>query len=210
MIEGKNSLLLFLIFFPRTQSPPSTTSTTDDPSTTNEPAAATTKPLDPSYRTALLVTALSVLHLILTAIISISILTFQPLHAQTLADALGIVSTILASIQYLPQIYTTYHLGRVGSLSLPMMLIQTPGSFVWAGSLAARLGTEGWSAWAVYVVTGTLQGVLLGMGIVFEVRARRAERDGIKRRIVLGQEEDTGDGVVGEESEETPLLGSER
>ena len=79
----------------------------------------------------------------------------------------------LAAIQYFPQIWTTYNLKHVGSLSIPMMLIQTPGSFVWAASLAARLGTEGWSTWGVYLVTGCLQGCLLAMGIYFEVQARR-------------------------------------
>lgn len=54
-----------------------------------------------------------------------------------------------------------------------MMLIQTPGSFVWAGSLAARLGTEGWSTWGIFLVTGCLQGCLLVMGIYFELKARR-------------------------------------
>lgn len=53
------------------------------------------------------------------------------------------------------------------------MVIQTPGSFVWAGSLAARLGIEGWSTWGVYLVTGFLQGSLLVMGIYFEVQARK-------------------------------------
>lgn len=57
-----------------------------------------------------------------------------------------------------------------------MMLIQTPGSFVWSGSLAARLGVEGWSTWGVYLVTGCLQGCLLVMGICFEVQARREKR----------------------------------
>lgn len=57
------------------------------------------------------------------------------------------------------------------------MLIQTPGSFVWSGSLAARLGWAGWSIWGLFLVTGCLQGCLLVMGICFEVKARRAKMD---------------------------------
>jgi hypothetical protein len=64
-----------------------------------------------------------------------------------------------------------------------MMLIQTPGSFVWSGSLAARLGVEGWSTWGVFLVTGCLQGCLLVMGICFEVKARRA-RQNLEEEIV--------------------------
>lgn len=54
-----------------------------------------------------------------------------------------------------------------------MMVIQTPGSFLWAGSLAARLGSRGWSSWGVFIVTGCLQGCLLVMGVVFELRKRK-------------------------------------
>jgi hypothetical protein len=57
-----------------------------------------------------------------------------------------------------------------------MMVIQTPGSFLWAASLAARLGMEGWSTWGVYLITGCLQGCLLVMGISFEIKARRQLR----------------------------------
>jgi hypothetical protein len=93
------------------------------------------------------------------------------------------MATVLAAIQYLPQIWMTWNLGHVGSLSIPMMLIQTPGSFVWSGSLAARLGLAGWSTWGVFLVTGCLQGCLLIMGIYFEVQARR-ERKGMDQDSV--------------------------
>jgi hypothetical protein len=69
------------------------------------------------------------------------------------------------------------------ALSIPMMCIQTPGSFVFAASLAARLGAEGWSSWGMFVVTGCLQGCLLGMGISFELRDRRRKRDEQRRRV---------------------------
>ncbi len=74
------------------------------------------------------------------------------------------------------------------------MLIQTPGSFVWSGSLAARLGIEGWSTWGVFLVTGCLQGCLLGMGIYFEVLARRSrqhteEEVSLFKRLILCEEE---------------------
>lgn len=63
------------------------------------------------------------------------------------------------------------------------MLIQTPGSFVWSASLAARLGVEGWSSWGTFLVTGCLQGCLLVMGICFEVKARRAARELVSSMI---------------------------
>lgn len=148
-------------------------------------------------------TALSVIHAIIIAILSFYFVYARPSHAQAWANFLGIFSTVLASIQYFPQIYTTYMLKRVGSLSIPMMLIQTPGSFVWAASLAARLGNEGWSAWGVYLVTGCLQGTLLVMGSYFEIMHRRNERKELQARMAQAQSEPPDD------TEQTPLLRSE-
>lgn len=153
------SLFLFLVFFPRT------------PPIHDEDE----EPIGDQYtwRTALTVAFVCLLHGLLIIIVSTGLFYARPGKLGTWANILGITATILATIQYLPQIWMTWFLGHVGSLSIPMMLIQTPGSFVWAGSLAARLGVEGWSSWGVFLVTGCLQGCLLVMGICFEVRDRR-------------------------------------
>ncbi|KAJ9644583.1 hypothetical protein H2199_003546 [Coniosporium tulheliwenetii] len=169
-------MLLFLVFFPR----PSATDSENDPK-------------GPTYRSALIVVGVSILHFLLVFLISITLLARFPETLQLWANILGISASVLASIQYLPQIYTTWKLQAVKSLSIPMMCIQTPGSFVFAASLAVRLGREGWSAWTVYLVTGCLQGVLLVMGISFEVREWR------KRKAVA---EGSGDG----NGERAPLL----
>lgn len=115
----------------------------------------------------------SIIHALLVLLVSILVLTRLPTFSQAWADLLGVGSTVLALIQYLPQLWTTWQLQHVMSLSIPMMCIQTPGSFVFAGSLAARLGVAGWSAWGVYVITGILQGGLLAMAITFELRDMR-------------------------------------
>lgn len=88
-----------------------------------------------------------------------------------------------------------------------MMCIQTPGSFVWAASLAARFGPSGWSAWGVYVVTGTLQGTLLVMGSWYEIQQRRKERKEIESRIdevVNATQEEQNDAATADER--TPLI----
>ncbi|PGH17778.1 hypothetical protein AJ79_00919 [Helicocarpus griseus UAMH5409] len=146
-------LFLFIIFFPRST-----------PSHLTKPTPTTAPP----FRIALLVGAICILQTIATAIVAIIIVVGHPAQRQLCANVFGIIAAILSSIQYFPQIYTTFLLRRVGSLSIPMMCIQTPGSLVWAASLAARLGTEGWSSWGVYVVTALLQGTLLVMGVYFE------------------------------------------
>ena len=84
-----------------------------------------------------------------------------------------------------------------------MMCIQTPGSFVWVGSLAARFGWEGWSTWGIYLVTGVLQGCLLAMGITFELREfrkRKAQREALEENGVAREDGD----------ESTRLLENER
>lgn len=152
-------LLLFLVFFPRSAALPTQTT-----------------PKQPTWRTALTIALLCLFHGLIIVFISAWLLLSKPHHLSLWANVLGIMSASLAAIQYLPQIWTTWHLGHVGSLSIPMMVIQTPGSFVWAASLAARLGVQGWSTWGVFLVTGALQGCLLGMGLWFEVQNRRSRK----------------------------------
>jgi len=150
-------LLLFLLFFPRA-------------TPASYPLKSTSQA---SYRTAILVSVICILHAGVVFVISLTIIYLRSAYLRSWAEIIGILGTILAAIQFLPQIWTTWSLQEVGSLSIPMMCIQTPGSFVWVGSLAARFGWEGWSTWGIYLVTGLLQGCLLGMGFAFELRAGR-------------------------------------
>ena len=156
-------LLLFIIYFPRAT-----------PFIPPEDIKA-----KPSYRTALTVTFVAIGHAIALAIITIAIGAGAPQYLQAYANALGICAAVLTSIQYFPQLWTTWKLGRIGSISIPMMCIQTPGGFLWAASLSARLGWDGWSAWGIYLITATMQGVLLVMGIIFELQHRRHKRQGL-------------------------------
>jgi uncharacterized protein with PQ loop repeat len=151
--KKRYSLLLFLVFFPRRPDVPQRE--------------------QPEWRTAVAVAFLCLIHGVVTAIISLVFITRHPGAVQAWANVLGITAAVLACVQYFPQIWTTYRLRHVGSLSIPMMVIQTPGSFVWAWSLFSRYGISGWSTWGVYCVTGCLQGCLLVMGINFEIQARR-------------------------------------
>jgi hypothetical protein len=146
-------LMLFLVFFPR-----------DEPTADGK---------TPQWRVALIVGFICVLHGLAVVIISAAFYMARPDLLSLWAHILGITATVLACVQYFPQIWTTYTLRHIGSLSIPMMLIQTPGSFLWSGSLAARLGPGGWSTWGVFLVTGCLQGCLLALAIYFEVLARR-------------------------------------
>ncbi|KOS23293.1 Uncharacterized protein ESCO_003985 [Escovopsis weberi] len=126
----------------------------------------------PKWQTAATVALICLLHallvIVLTSIFAIAI----PSHLSFWANCMGVMAATLAAVQYIPQIYTTYQLKHVGSLSIPMMCIQTPGGFLFAASLFARLGMEGWSTWAIYLLTAAMQGTVLAMGIYYEIGRR--------------------------------------
>ncbi|OKL62707.1 hypothetical protein UA08_01640 [Talaromyces atroroseus] len=200
-------LILFIIFFPRaTLTNPSTENEPDNNNDNNDAVKQA------SYRTAVLVVIACIAHAAIVLIVSLVVAIKAPSHLQAWANFLGIMSAVLASIQYFPQIWTTFRLQKVGSLSIPMMCIQTPGSLVWAASLAQRLGVEGWSAWGVYVLTAILQGTLLVMGIYFEYLGPK--KDVIDHPFVS----DAQSGTEGEQqqdedqqaTENTPLLAEPR
>jgi hypothetical protein len=56
----------------------------------------------------------------------------------TWATFLGVSSAILAAIQYAPQLAYTFDIKLVGALSIPMMMIQTPGAILMVLSIALR------------------------------------------------------------------------
>ncbi|KAK1749842.1 hypothetical protein QBC47DRAFT_130689 [Echria macrotheca] len=128
---------------------------------------------NPRWQTALLVASLTLLHGLAVIVVTGILATVAPDKLAIWANVLGVMAALLAAVQYIPQIWTTYHLKHVGSLSIPMMCIQTPGGFVFAGSLFARLGLAGWSSWGIFVLTATMQGILLYMAIHYEIAARK-------------------------------------
>jgi len=127
----------------------------------------------PRWQTAVMVASLCLLHGLLVILLTAVFAFIVPHLLSAWANALGLMGAILAAVQYLPQIYTTYHLKHVGSLSIPMMCIQTPGGFLFAGSLFIRLGWEGWSSWGIFLLTAIMQGMLLSMAIYYEVQRNR-------------------------------------
>lgn len=156
-------MLLFLVFFPR--NPPTTPTATATTSTALQDTRI------PSWKEAVLVLALSAAFFIFALIGSVVFVYALPSHLQAWANFLGVLATVLAAVQYIPQIHMTWALQETGSLSIPMMCIQTPGSFVFAASLYSRLGLAAWSAWGLFIFTGCLQGCLLAMSFLFMWRA---------------------------------------
>lgn len=84
------------------------------------------------------------------------------------ADISGVISTLLAIIQYIPQIYTTFTVKHAGSLSIPMMCLQTPGGFIWSYSLYSQPNSK-WSSWLPFFSAANLQLILLIMCVYFKM-----------------------------------------
>ncbi|KAF1944422.1 PQ loop repeat protein-like protein [Clathrospora elynae] len=151
-------MLLFLIFFPRS----------------NQVEAEEEQDTSmPTWKEAIFVLAVSIAFFIAAFIGSLVFVYALPSHVRGWANFLGLLATALAAVQYIPQIFMTWRLQETGSLSIPMMCIQTPGSALFAASLYMRLGMGGWSAWGLFILSGCLQGVLLGMSLWFVWRDRR-------------------------------------
>ncbi|KAI0633969.1 hypothetical protein C8Q77DRAFT_714608 [Trametes polyzona] len=108
--------------------------------------------------------------------------THRPRQLQLWATFLGVSSALLAALQYAPQIAHTARLKLVGALSIPMMLLQTPGAVLMVLSIALRPGTN-WTTWISYAVAGAMQGVLLVMCIIFRARQHRHGLDDFGRPL---------------------------
>ncbi|POS71974.1 hypothetical protein DHEL01_v209627 [Diaporthe helianthi] len=122
---------------------------------------------EPNWQIAVMVATVVLVHILLTVVLTAIFALALPRHLTSWSIFNGVLAAGLAAIQYIPQITMTYHLKHVGSLSIPMMCIQTPGGFLFAASLAARLGWAGWSTWGIYLLTACMQGSLLGMALYY-------------------------------------------
>lgn len=160
--------MLFLIFFPATSEEVDLSSSTA--TLTNSPP--------PKRRDQVIVGFTTLVVLFVVGITSIALVAAYPHHTQNWANFLGTVAGILAMIQYIPQIYYTWRLGEIRSLSILTMLIQVPGAFLFAFSLWLRVGWEGWSTWLMFLVTGVLQGVLFGLAVSYWWAQRNSSNDG--------------------------------
>lgn len=126
--------------------------------------------------------ARQVLHLsnafaLLILVISGVILHYYPQASQTWADTLGLGLAIGACLQWLPQIVTTWRLGHLGSLSSASLFFTAPYTWIFGISMIVRVGTNGWSAWIVYVLVGTMQLVLIGFAVIFKMQESGLQND---------------------------------
>ncbi|KAJ1995022.1 hypothetical protein H4R33_000037 [Dimargaris cristalligena] len=146
-------------------------------------------------------------HMALTVFIGFALaVAFEPnaWQIRSWAGILGILSMLMACMQFFPQIWKTWTRRSVGALSIPMMLLQTPGGFLFAYSIYIRPGVN-WTSWITYLMSATLQGVLLTICIAWYFRERRMARStlpGPSRNVVVSAPAGQPEPVL----ESSPLL----
>ena len=106
-------------------------------------------------------------------VISAIILNQYSWASQIWADILGVCLALGAVFQWAPQIGTTWRLGHLGSLSPIGLCFQAPYTWIFGISMIVRVGLQGWSAWIIYVLVGTMQVVLIGFAIACRIREKR-------------------------------------
>lgn len=80
----------------------------------------------------------------------------------------GTAAAVVVTVQYIPQIITTFRMKDKGSLSIIMLAIQTPGGI--ANTLFIALGQgEHWTTWLSYLAAAIEQGILLFLCVYFEI-----------------------------------------
>ncbi|KAG6330156.1 hypothetical protein ID866_8934 [Astraeus odoratus] len=130
----------------------------------------------------------------------------RPRQVELWAAFLGVSSGVLAAIQYAPQLQRTYALKLVGALSIPMMIIQSPGGIVMAVSIAIRPGTN-WTSWIMYIVSAVMQTCLLLMCFAWKMRQRKLGIDDFGRPLDgLSSTEDRGGAAVTEDVAEAEAV----
>ncbi|PWA03459.1 hypothetical protein BB558_000376 [Smittium angustum] len=115
------------------------------------------------YETALLVTFSIITYftfcLLVTTLFGETV-GFYSVYIRTWAKILGIFSLSVTIVQFIPQIAKTIKLKHVGSLSIPMMMIQTPGGFMFVYIIASQQDSN-WTSWVSTFSAAVFQGVLL-------------------------------------------------
>lgn len=185
------SVLLYLVFFPYN------TAAEQEEDLTASITSLTATPPTNTRRDPLIVGASIFVTLFLVALVSVALVFAFPHHTQLWADILGSVSGVLGMIQYVPQIRYTWKAKDVKSLSITTLVAQAPGSFLFALSLGLRVGLEGWSTWIVYVITGSLQFVLLGMAFTF-AHQRRQQSKAVESTISEHEDADERTALLGD------------
>ncbi|EPX74735.1 CTNS domain-containing protein [Schizosaccharomyces octosporus yFS286] len=105
-------------------------------------------------------------------ILSATVLTYN----MAWAAFLGFSASFCAIVQYVPQFISTIRHKSHGALSIPMMVVQTPGGFL-IGYLLSRLPGTNWTSYMMYVVSASLQAVLLSLCFYYHLQNKKTKQE---------------------------------
>lgn len=123
--------------------------------------------------------------------ISIFLLALSLEHntAQFIGSIFGLIAGVTSLFQFIPQIIETCKSRRIGSLSLQMLCIQCPGSFLFAFTISRQPGSN-ISSWATFAIGGILQLVLILVCLLWVENGRiHLEEDAVVQNIDRNLEE---------------------
>eukprot|EP01096_Ripella_sp_DP13-Kostka_P006279 TRINITY_DN2247_c0_g1_i1.p1 TRINITY_DN2247_c0_g1~~TRINITY_DN2247_c0_g1_i1.p1 ORF type:complete len:307 (+),score=98.94 TRINITY_DN2247_c0_g1_i1:23-922(+) len=107
------------------------------------------------------------------------------------ADALGILGTVIVLAQFTPQLIETYKLKTAGNLSMVMLLIQVPGTWIWFFDMVFFEG-EAWAVWLSTFVAAVQVTMLFSQVLYYDVYLRR-KRERSHFQGVLLEDDDEDD-----------------
>ncbi|KAI0037015.1 hypothetical protein K488DRAFT_67177 [Vararia minispora EC-137] len=152
-----------------------------------------------SWNTSIVLSWIVAIHVVFISFVSAILISTSPhdpsgtvrsSQLELWATFLGISSGLLAAFQYAPQIVHTYRLKLVGALSIPMMIMQTPGGIAMTLSIALRPGTN-WTSWIQFLVGVVMQGTLLVMCIMWKFRQAKLGIDDFGHPLKPGHSDPT-------------------
>lgn len=109
-------------------------------------------------------------------------------HGKLFGSVLNIMSSMITTVVWVPQIITTINLRHIGSLSLLSLLIQAPGS-LFTFIFQVYISKSSWFVGAPYLVCFIFQLTLLTLGFIFEYRKKKKRGDIYK--LYATDDEDT-------------------
>ncbi|PVV02687.1 hypothetical protein BB560_002854 [Smittium megazygosporum] len=115
------------------------------------------------YQTTLLVLYSIILYFFVCIAVSVIFTLFTgpySFYTTLWGKLLGVFSLFVTLVQFIPQIVKTYSLKEPGSLSIPMMVMQSPGGFLFAYILASQPNSS-WTSWISTFFAASFQMVLL-------------------------------------------------
>lgn len=107
--------------------------------------------------------------------------------AKTTSVVLGILATIIAVLQWLPQIIHTFRLKSCGSLSLLMVFIHIPGCIT--SVVTSAISRAKFTSYINLIFASVLEILLLTIGIIYrnkEYKVRKAEDPTINYYVFMG------------------------